>query len=64
MTTVTLHYFALLREQRGQSSESLATAAERLQLNRRLVALRCDLPNLPDLAARHEQMAGGSPSGP
>jgi molybdopterin converting factor subunit 1 len=27
MTSVTLHYFALLREQRGQSSESLTTAA-------------------------------------
>lgn len=27
MTPVTLHYFALLREQRGQSSESLTTNA-------------------------------------
>ena len=27
MTTVTLHYFALLREQRGLSSESLTTGA-------------------------------------
>jgi molybdopterin converting factor small subunit len=27
MTTVTLHYFALLREQRALSSESLSTSA-------------------------------------
>lgn len=27
MTTVTLHYFALLREQRGLSSESVTTGA-------------------------------------
>jgi DNA polymerase-1 len=36
---------------RPKLRQSLVTAAERLQLNRRLVALRCDLPNLPDLAA-------------
>jgi DNA polymerase-1 len=31
--------------------QSLLTAAPRLYLNRRLVALRCDLPHLPDLSA-------------